>query len=109
MSQITTHILDTAKGKPAQGIFVELFFYKKKFIKIGTGKTNQDGRIKDLLEQDFKLKKGKYRLTFFVDEYLKGKGFFSEISIDFQINDLNSHYHVPLLLSPFAYSTYRGS
>lgn len=113
MSQITTHILDTTLGKPAQGVSIVLehLTTEKKWIPLGEGKTNSDGRLPDLLSSEIKLSPGTYRLIFDTDSYFKTngiKGFYPSVTIAFEVVD-NSHYHVPLLLNPFGYSTYRGS
>lgn len=112
MSQITTHILDTSLGKPAQGVKIEL---QKKdgsnWQTIGSGQTNADGRIADLLDKNTTLPLGHYRMHFHVGDYyqrLNTTCFYPEVSIVFEVFD-KSHYHVPLLLNPFGYSTYRGS
>ena len=113
MSQITTHVLDTAIGKPAQGIFIvfEKLTTNGTWLKSGEGKTNSDGRLPDLLAPEIKLTPGTYRLIFDTGAYYKSqaiKGFYPSVTITFEISD-DSHYHVPLLLNPFGYSTYRGS
>ena len=111
-SQVTTHILDTSVGKPARGIAVSLFQFKNDvWKKIATGRTNEDGRIPDLLPPVLKIEKTKYKLVFETDGYFTNGGresFYPEVQIIFNIED-QSHYHVPLLLNPFGYSTYRGS
>lgn len=110
-SPITTHVLDTARGKPAAGIPVSLHLHSDGgWRELARGITNEDGRITDLL-QEWKLKAGRYRLTFDTGEYhaASGKAFFPEVEIVFEIEDPGQHYHVPLLLSPYGYSTYRGS
>ena len=112
MSQITTHVLDTSEGKPAEGIKIEL--QKRSGINweiLGEGITNSDGRIADLLEQGEALGRGVYRMHFHTSAYFQGlgiKSFYPEVSIVFETFD-QGHYHVPLLLNPFGYSTYRGS
>lgn len=113
MSQITTHVLDTSKGKPAQGINVTLekLTSDGSFTVIGKGTTNADGRIPDLLEKENKLAPGVYKLVFDTNSYFKTQGvkaFYPSVSITFETSD-QSHYHVPLLLNPYGYSTYRGS
>jgi 5-hydroxyisourate hydrolase len=113
MSQITTHILDTTLGKPAQGVTIvlEQQTSEKKWIQLGEGKTNSDGRLPNLLSSEIKLNKGIYRLVFDTASYFKTlavKGFYPTVTIEFELSD-DSHYHVPLLLNPFGYSTYRGS
>lgn len=110
MSHLTTHILDTALGRPAAG--VPLILAKSSgggWTTVGRGTTDLDGRCKTLLKGP--LKKGTYRLTFGVASYFKRTrqtGFYPSISIVFAVRDAR-HHHVPLLLSPWGYSTYRGS
>lgn len=109
-SPITTHILDTSKGCPAQNVNVTLELFKnKQFTVIAKGKTNQDGRIEDLLKPGSKASKGTYRLTFDTGKYYKGETFYPYATIVFQIKNINQHYHVPLILNPYGLSTYRGS
>lgn len=112
MSQITTHILDTSIGKPAAGVAVSLLHKENEsWTQISNGKTNADGRITDLLKADIILDKGIYKLVFETKSYFTKNNiqtFYPGISIEFEIADA-SHYHVPLLLNPFGYSTYRGS
>ncbi len=113
MSQITTHVLDTSLGKPAEGIQVllEKPGPKGRWLAFSKGVTNKDGRIADLLKKDKTLKAGNYRLTFDTSAYFtkqKRKCFYPLVQIVFEITD-EGHYHVPLLLNPFGYSTYRGS
>lgn len=113
MSAITTHILDTSRGKPATNVTAVLeHFEGGNWHRIGGGSTNDDGRIKDLVDPDFTFKPGHYRLDFAVSEYFQAQGvkaFYPYVQIVFEIEDTDSHYHVPLLLNPFGYSTYRGS
>lgn len=109
MSTITTHVLDTSTGKPAVGIRVTL---ERDSSLIGSSVTDEDGRCRDLLQHGSSLGEGDYRLTFAVADYFdraKTSAFYSEITINFRILDEGQHYHVPLLLSPYGYSTYRGS
>lgn len=112
MSKITTHVLDVSLGKPAAGIPVTLEARKQdaNWSTIGKGTTDKDGRVASLLT-DAKLNAGTYRLTFETAAYLsKGKNaFFPQVAIVFNVEDVNQHYHIPLLLSPYGYSTYRGS
>ncbi len=108
---ISTHILDTTKGKPARGVTVSLeLFDNASWRRVAEGVTNEDGRIKPLL--DVIPKEGTYRLHFEVAEYFKQQGvdaFFPQVTITFQVKSAKEHFHVPLLLNPFGYSTYRGS
>ncbi|HUQ19934.1 MAG TPA: hydroxyisourate hydrolase [Gemmatimonadaceae bacterium] len=108
MSTISTHVLDTSLGKPAQGISVEL---EHGGAIIGSGVTDVDGRVRDLVASGASLDAGDYQLTFSVADYFKRMGresFYTKVVVPFRIED-SQHYHVPLLLSPFGYSTYRGS
>ena len=113
MSQITTHILDTSIGKPAEG--VEISLYKQDYLdfqKLAVGTTNADGRVTNLLDVRDVLPTGIYKLKFETQHYFKNLGitsFYPFVEIIFQVNDGGEHYHVPLLLNPFGYSTYRGS
>lgn len=108
MSTISTHILDTSLGKPAEGIRVTLH---RDTSLIGSSVTDADGRARDFLERGSSLSAGDYILKFSVADYFgatKRKSFYNEVVIHFAIEE-DQHYHVPLLLSPFGYSTYRGS
>jgi 5-hydroxyisourate hydrolase len=112
MSQITTHILDTSKGRPASGITIILYLGKNdEWKEMKRGRTNEEGRITDLLGKDVMLQKGMYKLRFETKEYFDKAGtptFYPYVEIVFDIQS-NEHYHIPLLLNPFGYSTYRGS
>jgi 5-hydroxyisourate hydrolase len=118
MTGLTTHVLDTALGKPAQGLRIQLMRMTGEEAElIKTVFTNDDGRVDGgpmLIGEDFQV--GQYELLFHAGDYLKGKGFalteppfLDVIPIRFGISDTTAHYHVPLLLSPYGYSTYRGS
>jgi 5-hydroxyisourate hydrolase len=104
MSLVTTHVLDAGKGRPAAGIPVRL---ETRGELVAEGRTDDDGRIRDLGPDE--LEPGVYRLVFDTAEYLGPDGFFPEITVTFRLADAAAHHHVPILLSPFAYSTYRGS
>jgi 5-hydroxyisourate hydrolase len=109
MSTISTHVLDTSLGKPAQGIRVELEYGG---AIVGSGVTDTDGRVPNLVPKSATLEEGDYRLTFFVGDYFASgtrQSFYSQIVVNFRITANAEHYHLPLLLSPFGYSTYRGS
>ena len=111
MGAITTHILDTTLGRPARGVDVELEYQGATWEPVGTGKTNDDGRVQGLLA-DGALRAGTYRLRFHVGQYFLGLGtraFYPYVEIVFQVAATDEHYHVPLLLNPYGYSTYRGS
>jgi 5-hydroxyisourate hydrolase len=114
MSGITTHILDTSRGRPASGVPVVLEFQSAEdgWELIGQGETDSDGRLKELLPSSHVLAEGIYRLTFDTKPYFASQSvesFYPEVIIIFSVRDATQHYHVPLLLNPFGYSTYRGS
>ncbi len=112
MSGLTTHVLDTAHGRPAAGVAVRLW---RDGHLLYSGVTNEDGRCPDLLSRD-DLAVGAYRLEFEIGAYfaaqhiaLPDPPFLDRVSVDFGVAEPDAHYHVPLLVSPFGYSTYRGS
>jgi 5-hydroxyisourate hydrolase len=116
MTKLTTHVLDTFSGKPGKGIKVELFFLdgdnREKLTSIFL---NDDGRSdKPLVEKD-KFKNGKYELIFYIGDYfrtitkLDQLQFLDDVVVRFGVSNNNKNYHVPLLVSPWSYSTYRGS
>ena len=113
MSGITTHVLDTSRGRPAQGLPVTLEIEAAGgWNLIGKGTTNADGRITDLVSSQVTLTAGVYRLVFDTGKYFsnqQAESFYPQVIIIFRLADTTQHYHVPLLLSPFGYSTYRGS
>lgn len=113
MSRLTTHVLDTANGFPAAKMALRLY-RDGELIRSAT--TNADGRCDQPLLDGDALQKGKYRLEFDVADYYRARGaalpdpaFLGTVVIDFGIADIAAHYHVPLLVSPYGYSTYRGS
>jgi 5-hydroxyisourate hydrolase len=112
MSQITTHILDTTKGKPAWGVTITLFEKVGiEWIEVAKGITNKDGRINNLINENQLLPFGIYKMNFNIKHYFDAmeiETFYPTIDIIFQISTTD-HYHIPLLLNPFGYSTYRGS
>lgn len=112
MSQITTHILDTTKGKPASGVNIFLYAaHENEWKQIAQGITNTDGRIPDLLTKEVLLESGIYKMKFETKPYFDQQGikaFYPFVEIVFSI-DGHEHYHIPLLLNPYGYSTYRGS
>ncbi len=108
MGRLTTHVLDTALGKPANGMRVELHRLDGKPARITEAVTNADGRCDAPLLDGTTFRTGIYELRFHAGAYLKTTQFLDLIPIRFTITD-DRHYHVPLLLSPFGYSTYRGS
>jgi 5-hydroxyisourate hydrolase len=122
--RLTTHVLDTVHGSPAVGMAIFLYVRVPSPDGCADGRwqllrhlvTNADGRADGPLLQGADLKVGHYRLVFRVDDYFKARGtplpevpFLSEVPLDFGVSDAHAHYHVPLLVSPWAYSTYRGS
>ena len=113
MSAITTHVLDVSKGCPASGVPVTLERQTATNWEIvGKGATDEDGRLRDLLDAEMILQTGNYRLTFDTENYFlqqKIESFYPQVTVAFTVRDTAQHYHVPLLLSPFGYSTYRGS
>lgn len=113
MSGISTHVLDTARGRPAAGIPVLLERLADGGAHAaGQGETDGDGRVRSLLPEGASLQAGLYRLTFETAAYLLAtaeSAFYPEVSVVFRVYDGGQHHHVPLLLSPFGYSTYRGS
>lgn len=112
MSGLSTHILDLTHGRPASGVTITLAHNGETLFR---GVTNEDGRCPGLLG-DQPLRRGAYRLTFAIGDYFRACGmdlpdppFLDLIPIDFAVSDPGQHHHVPLLVSPFGYSTYRGS
>jgi 5-hydroxyisourate hydrolase len=110
MSAVTTHVLDTARGRPASGISVRLESIFAPGTLVGSGVTDADGRVADI--GPGVLDEGSYRLVFETAAYFAAQGieaFFPSVELAFTIGDRDQHYHLPLLLSPFGYTTYRGS
>jgi len=104
--RLTTHVLDTASGRPAAGVPIELFRLDPRTA-LKAVATNADGRTDEPLLSTLEV--GRYELLFFVGAHFGGEGLFDDVPIRFRIEDPDAHYHVPLLVSPWAYSTYRGS
>ncbi|MGO6813842.1 hydroxyisourate hydrolase [Rhizobium leguminosarum] len=118
MTGLTTHVLDTALGKPAEGLRIDLFRLDGEIRRhLKTVETNADGRVDGgpiLIGENFRA--GTYELVFHAGDYLRASGtplphpaFLDLVPIRFGIADVTAHYHVPLLISPYGYSTYRGS
>jgi 5-hydroxyisourate hydrolase len=113
MSAITTHVLDVSRGRPAAGVPVRL--ERKEpggWRELGRGTTDTDGRLRTLLPETASLEPGTYALRFDTLSYFEGLRvpfFFPEVGVVFTVSEAGGHHHVPLLLSPFGYSTYRGS
>lgn len=114
MSAITTHVLDIARGKPARGVPITLEHRSPAgaWMEVGRGATDDDGRLRTLLPASRPLDPGRYRITFDTGAYFAAigvEGFYPEAAIVFEVRSSVEHFHVPLLLSPYGYSTYRGS
>lgn len=115
MGRLTTHVLDTARGKPGEGIRIRLYSMENRRHLIATSMTNEDGRTPDALLDGESFRAGTYELEFSVGEYFADCGlpladppFLDDVVIRVSLTD-DGHYHVPLLVSPWSYSTYRGS
>lgn len=109
MKSITTHVLDTAAGQPAAEVPVELEYQESPalpWVFLNRGQTDVHGRIQNLLAPDHALRPGLYRLRF---DTSTQSPFFPEVMVQFVVSDLQEHYHIPLLLTRFGYTTYRGS
>jgi 5-hydroxyisourate hydrolase len=114
MSPITTHVLDISRGRPAEGVAVVLHRRNAvdTWIELARGVTNADGRIVAMLADDAALVPGTYQLRFATEAYFSAlgiRGFYPEVQVTFQVDNPREHFHIPLLLSPHGYSTYRGS
>jgi len=117
MTKLTTHVLDVYSGKPGKGIKVDLYYYENDIQKnkINSIILNNDGRSDKALIEGVDFKEGKYELIFFVGDYFKKITeiskipFLDDVVVKFGISNIKENYHVPLLVSPWSYSTYRGS
>ena len=115
MTKLTTHCLDTFSGKPAAGIKVDVYLISGKREKINSTKLNNNGRTDQALVDGANFKEGQYEIVFFVGDYFKKITevpkipFLDDVVVKFGISNTKEHYHVPLLVSPWSYSTYRGS
>ncbi len=115
MSAITTHVLDLELGRPAAGVAVRLEVFvpdRDVWVELAKRTTDADGRVKDLLQPGAPPDQGCHRITFDTGAYFRArdaKTFYPSVTVEFEITDPAQHHHVPLLLSPFGYSTYRGS
>lgn len=114
--RLTTHVLDTVHGRPAAGMSVVLYVMQGEWALLKQARTNADGRLDAPLLAGHDMVPGRYRLVFDVEAYFRDQGvdlpkpaFLGQVPVDFGIAQSQSHYHVPLLVSPWAYSTYRGS
>ena len=116
MGKLTTHVLDTALGRPAAGLLIELYGLAGERRLLASLRTNSDGRCDQPLLADDQFRTDRFELVFHAGDYLRSHHaelpdplFLDQIPIRFGISDAQAHYHVPLLLSPFGYTTYRGS
>lgn len=117
MGRLTTHVLDTAQGRPGRNLRIEIFrIEEERHIRLGEVVTNDDGRCDAPILEGNDFTVGEYELLFHAGEYLDAQGlpgdkprFLDRIPLRFGIADADQHYHVPLLLSPYSFSTYRGS
>ena len=115
MTKLTTHCLDTFSGKPAKGVKVEVYLISDKKEKLNSIILNDNGRSDKPLLEGSNFKEGKYEMVFFIGDYFKEVAnthkipFLDDVVIRFGISNSKEHYHVPLLVSPWSYSTYRGS
>jgi 5-hydroxyisourate hydrolase len=110
MGKLTTHVLDTANGRPGAGMEVDLLILEgDNWITLKRVKTNADGRTDAPLLEGDKLRAATYQLVFNVGKYFRETGFLDLVPVRFAIRDPNANYHVPLLCSPWSYTTYRGS
>ena len=117
MGRLTTHVLDTASGRPGAGVRITLYRnLGERYALVRDAVTNQDGRCDGPLLEGAAFTCGRYRLVFAAGDYFRSAGtalpdppFVDEVVLDFGVADAAAHYHVPLLVSPWSYSTYRGS
>jgi 5-hydroxyisourate hydrolase len=114
VSGITTHVLDLQSGLPARAVAVRLEIHRAGhgWTSLGDRVTDDDGRVKDFIPQGARVDAGLYRITFRTGDYFRAQGtaaFHPEVVVSFEVTDPARHHHVPLLLSPFGYTTYRGS
>src|SRR6185369_16791681 len=111
MKSISTHILDTGAGKPANGVKIQLeFLEKSNYRQVAAAETNADGRVPPGWLNEFQT--GTYRIRFHIGDYFKSNEqpcFYPYVEIVFEVKDVSQHYHVPLLVSSYGFSTYRGS
>ena len=116
MGQLTSHVLDTMHGTPAAGIKIDLFSLEEGRVQVKSIVTNADGRCEQPMLNAEEFKSGQWELVFYVGDYFASKNvsagdtpFLGEVPVRFGISDSDAHYHVPLLVSPWSYTTYRGS
>ena len=115
MGRLTTHVLDTTRGRPASGMRIDLLRGAGRSDAVKSMSTNADGRTEAPLLEGAELQAGVYQLVFHVGEYMRGRGhpdagkFLEDVPVVFTVDDPDGKYHVPLLFSPWSYATYRGS
>ncbi len=117
MGRLSTHVLDASRGEPAPGVMIDLHLIQKgERLHLKSAKTNADGRTNEPLLSDDAIQAGVYELTFHAGDYFRAKGaelpdppFLDQVVIRFGLADRTANYHVPLLIAPYSYSTYRGS
>ncbi len=117
MGQLTTHVLDTASGQPAAAMRIDILIQRDgEWLRLGSVHTNPDGRVDAPLLQGEAMRSGRYRLVFHVGAYFRDSGhpgaqaqFLDLVPVEFGIGDAGASYHVPLLVTPWSYCTYRGS
>ena len=114
MSTISTHILDIARGAPAKGVAISLSAQNtdESWTELSHAWTDDDGRVKPFFLVGETIERGTYRLVFDTESYFSGleiECFYPQVTVVFRIDDASQHYHIPLLISPYGYSTYRGS
>ena len=116
MGKLTTHVLDTMHGKPAAGVKIELYSLSGERALIKSILTNMDGRCDEPVLENSEMVQGEWELIFYIGEYFAGlniesgkTAFLNDVPVRFGIDDVEQHYHVPLLVSPWSYTTYRGS
>lgn len=113
MSRISSHVLDTTRGVPASGIHIQLFkLINAQWVALQQDTTNSDGRVANLLPENTPLETGRYKIRFALESYFQAQQqpcFYPQVDIECHLKSEDEHYHIPLLISPFGYSTYRGS
>jgi 5-hydroxyisourate hydrolase len=110
MGKLTTHVLDTAQGRPGAGMKIVLSVFEgEAWKRLKTVNTNKDGRTDQPLAEGAAFVPGQYRLQFHVGDYFGKKDFLDVVPVRFNVADAGAHYHVPLLCTPWSYTTYRGS
>ena len=110
MGRLTTHVLDTARGRPAEAVVISAYrITSSGRTNLGSFTTNADGRVDGAILQGDDFVVGEYELDFAIGDYFQAETFLTTVTVRFRVSDAAAHHHVPLLVSPFGYSTYRGS